>query len=293
MTDETGQVAAQFLFESFNSDDVPNILDVGANPVNEPPYAAMLEAGRCKVYGFEPHKGAFDELMANKGPNEHYFNSAVGDGNSHDLHIVKPSGLTSLLPLRPEGFSYLGHWMGALDNITKERVETVTLDSMDELPSIDVIKIDIQGGEKMVFEHGASKMADAVTVITEVRHSQLYEDEPMFGGLDQELRKQGLIFHKFYDNKPVVLNNSQFKRLNVGGNRNQLVDGDAVYICNLLEPEKVTSKQIRMLAMAAHEIFRSYDLTTRCLDILVERKEVEANTPERYVDNLPQHFRRD
>ncbi len=293
MTDDTGEIAAAYLFDALLTGEIPNIVDVGANPVNEPPYAKMLAAGRCNVYGFEPHQGAYEELLKNKGPNEYYFNTAVGDGKRHDLQIVKPSGFTSLLPLAAEGFDYLGHWTGAADSVTVETVETVKLDDVVDLPEIDLVKIDIQGGEKIVFQNGRNKMSQAVTVISEVRHSQLYHGEPMFGGLDTELRDQGLIFHKFYDNKPVVLNNSQFKRLNVGGNRNQLVDGDAVYICNLISPDDISSRQLRMLAMVSHEVFRSYDLTTRCLDLLVAREEVSPDAPEAYVDRLPAHFRRD
>lgn len=291
--DTTGENAAQFLFHILNQDSPLKIVDVGANPVNEPPYAAMLKDGRCEVYGFEPHPAAYDQLIAEKGPNEHYFNLAVGDGTQQQLYIIKPSGLTSTVPLEPKGFHYLGHWLGALDNITTVPVDTVRLDDVDELPDIDVLKIDIQGGEKLVFENARKKLANAAVVITEVRHSQLYKDEPMFGGLDLELRAQGLIFHKFMDNKPVVLNSSQFERLKVGGNRNQLVDGDAAYICNLLDPDSLSTAQIKSLAMAGHDIVRSYDLVARCLDLLVARDEVGETAPAQYVDHLPQHFRRD
>jgi len=291
--EDLGQVASDYLINVLKSETLPNILDVGANPVNEPPYLAMLQSGHCNIYGFEPHPGAFAELMENRGEHEFYFNDAVGDGKEHTLQITKPSGFTSLLNLSKKGFDYLGHHQGALDGIEEEPMGTVRLDDVEGLPRIDVVKIDIQGGENMVFENGHDALKDAVAIITEVRHSQLYEDEAMFGGLDRELRGQGFIFHKFLANKRVVLGNSQFKRLNVGPNRNQYIDGDAAYICNLLDPASISTDRIKLLAIVAHDLLRSYDLVTRCLDILVEREVVDADVPEKYVDALPAHHRRE
>ena len=58
-------------------------------------------------------------------------------------------------------------------------MKTVALDKIADLPAIDCVKIDIQGGEKIVFENARRVMANAVAVIVEVRWMQLYEGEPM------------------------------------------------------------------------------------------------------------------
>ena len=50
----------------------PNILDLGANPLDKPLYADLVESKFCNLCGFEPKKDAFDALVEQdlKGQNE-------------------------------------------------------------------------------------------------------------------------------------------------------------------------------------------------------------------------------
>ena len=46
------------------------VVDVGANPIEgDAPYKGLLQAGLCRVTGFEPQEAALAELKALKGPN--------------------------------------------------------------------------------------------------------------------------------------------------------------------------------------------------------------------------------
>lgn len=47
-------------------------------------------------------------------------------------------------------------------------VETVRLDDVPETASVDLLKIDIQGGELMVFQNAERRLADALVIQTEV-----------------------------------------------------------------------------------------------------------------------------
>lgn len=268
------------------------VVDVGANPLSPPPYAQLLKAGRCRIWGFEPNESAFNKLQESKGPCENYLPYAVGNGETGKFHSVHPSGLSSTLDLSKRGLSYLGHWENALDRVVTVDTTTRRLDDMGEVPKIDLLKIDIQGGELAVFKGGRRKLDNAVAIITEVRYSELYVNEPMFGGVDLELRDQGFIFHKFFGIKRMAIRSSQFDRLNVGANRNQSIDGDVMYICNMMEPERISSGQLKKLAILAHEVSRSFDLVARCLDLLVDRGEIPETSPSDYVDRLPAGFTR-
>ena len=46
------------------------VVDVGANPINEAPYAALLRMGGCHVTGFEPQADAFAALQKTITPDE-------------------------------------------------------------------------------------------------------------------------------------------------------------------------------------------------------------------------------
>jgi FkbM family methyltransferase len=48
-------------------------------------------------------------------------------------------------------------------------MKTTPLDKIDDVPQIDILKIDVQGSEYDIIKSGRAKMADAVAVQTEVR----------------------------------------------------------------------------------------------------------------------------
>ena len=166
------------------------IVDVGANPINEAPYSDLLRRGGCTVVGFEPQADAFDALLKTKTDAETYFPYAVGDGRQAKLKVFKSSGMTSIFEPYVEGLALLGQ--PGLAKVRKRIVfDTVALDAISDLPEFDLLKIDIQGGETLVFQGGERVMAACMVVIVELRYLRLYLGEPMMGGVDNELRRKG------------------------------------------------------------------------------------------------------
>ncbi|MCV2868326.1 FkbM family methyltransferase [Defluviimonas sp. WL0002] len=282
----------RYLFEVFDLQDRLRILDVGANPLSPPPYQQLAEEDLCDVFGFEPQRDAYDKLMETRRPNEQYYPHAVGDGNAHDLHISPNSGFTSLLPFYERGFLEFSIFPGAVNGLSKVNVATVRLDSLADLPQIDMLKIDIQGGEKLVIENGRQKLANAVVVIPEIRFSQLYEGEPMFAGVDAELRSQGFILHRFLFAKKALIGRRFRSQIAVRDNASHLVDGDAVYIRDLMRHELMSDDQIKKLALLADTVFKSFDLVLHCIDHLIRRGLLSEEHGHEYIRRLPGRFRK-
>lgn len=268
------------------------IVDVGANPLSDPPYRPLLDRGGCALWGFEPQAEAFAALERSKGPNETYFHHAVGDGARATLRVYRDSGLTSVFPANEAALGFLGRSEGNIRLVDTVEMDTVRIDDIEEIDAFELLKIDIQGGEVAVFEGAARKLQGAVAVIPEVRFYPLYEGEPMLGGVDQALRALGFQFHKFLFQKAKVLPSSQIGRLRRAHHRNQLIDGDAVYIRDLGRPEAVSDDDLKHLAILAASVFESHDLALHCLDHLVARGAVGAGLPEAYADALPEALRR-
>ena len=131
-------------------------------------------------------------------------------------------------------------------------------------------------------------MKECVVVVTEVRYLALYLDEPMFRGVDAELSEQGFTLHKFDFNKSIAIANSQAEKLRPRRTGDQLIDGDAVYIRDLKGIRGWTDFQVFSLAAFAGTVFGSNSLALHCLDELVRRDVVPADTPARYVPLLPE-----
>ncbi len=281
---------ALFLHQSLDLPRLTTIADVGANPINAPTYAALLGARACRVVGFEPQPSAFAELAGRSSPYETYFPVAIGDGRPAMLHVMRSSGMTSLLPPHEPGSALLGRpgWARVRETIA---LDTSTLDSLADLPEIDMLKMDIQGGEAMVLDGARRALSAAVCVIIELRYLRLYEHEPMMGGIDCQLREMGFALHKFMFNKGAMLANSQSDRLRERRIADQLIDGDAVYLRDLTRIAQFSDAQLGHLALLATATFDSPSLALLCLDTLVARGKADPGLPSAFVDHMPMHLR--
>jgi FkbM family methyltransferase len=272
-----------------NTKRLTEIVDVGANPIDGcPPYKQMLEQRLCHVTGFEPQEQALNNLLTKKGPNERYFPYVVADGETHTLNICRYSGMTSLLEPEPAALDLFDDLKINGQIIQKvHEVQTRRLDDIDEIEHIDLLKIDIQGGELHVFQSGQKKLSNAVTIQTEVSFIRLYKNQPTFGEIDIELRSRGFVIHclpsyKRFTISPFVARNPRYMY------SNQLVDADFVYIKDITRPDDIDDEQLKHLALIAHYCYGSFDLALRCIMLLEYRKSISHGAQQsylRWIDN--------
>jgi len=244
------------------------ILDIGANPINGCPYDALLASGHAEVWGFEPQEEAYLELQAKKGENETYLPHAIGDGRPGALHICTSDGFTSLLPPNPAALDYLGRWHKAMTVERKVAVTTRRLDDLDDLPRPDLLKIDVQGAEKMIFENGRDKLSAAVAIITEVAFVPIYQGQPLFHDQAAVLADYGFVLHKFRFLKAKAVHSALMSSIDWRRYQSQVIDGDAVLMRSLLDPATYSDEQLKHLAICADSVFDSPDLALKCLAIL-------------------------
>lgn len=259
------------------------VVDIGASPIDGvPPYKGLLDAGLCHVTGFEPQREQLARLQQTQGPNETYLPYVVGDGGEHSLQLCRSVGFTSLLEPDPASLALFEYYQPLGQVLTRERVQTRRLDDMSEIEGIDFLKIDIQGGELTVFQHGRSKLAQTVFIQTEVSFVTLYKDQPAWGEVDLELRAQGFIPHCFANIKrwpitPALIDGDPAKPLN------QLLEADVVYIRDVRTMESLSDEQLRHMAIIAHVCYSSRDLSLRCLTALQQRQVVPGDAVARYL----------
>ena len=131
------------------------IVDIGANPAGgNPPYKPMLDAGLCRVTGFEPHEESFAQLLRAKGSNERYLPFVIGDGGRHNLNIYWGSSMTSLHEIDPATLDLFPEFIPWTRLLHRVEVDTHRLDDIAEIETVDYLKIDAQGSELAVFQSG-------------------------------------------------------------------------------------------------------------------------------------------
>ena len=236
------------------------VVDIGANAIDcKPPYARMLEGGYANVVGFEPNREALAKLNAAKSDRESYLPHAIGDGRRRILRHCLAQGMSSLLEPNVailSLFPYFSEW-GTV--VGTEDVETVRLDDVPETASPDMLKIDIQGAELMVFENAVERLKTALVVHTEVEFLPMYIGQPLFSEVERFLRAQGFVLHKFdplvgRDFQPLISSRDPYT------GHSQLFWADAIFVRDFTRLERLDAEQLLRLAVILHDCYGSFDL---------------------------------
>ncbi len=271
------------LAEMLNIERPVEILDVGANPMGRSPvYQKLINDGLCKVTGFDPQRDTLEDLEATKSDHETYLPYALGDGGQHLLNVYRGSGLTSLLELRRQTVGFLRGLRRAAKLVDQVSFQTFRLDDLSEIKTIDLLKIDIQGSELIVMENAKQLLSTAVAIQAEVSFFPLYDNQPTFGEIDVFLRGLGFVPFNFVDIERRRINHP-WSSMMPDQKPGQMLDGDIIYLRDLSEPEKIDSTKLRMLSLLASGVFDQSDLVFRCLDVLVQRQELNRQDVDNYI----------
>jgi FkbM family methyltransferase len=273
------------LSELFTEEHQIDVLDVGASLGEKPPYQALFEAGRARIYGFEPDAGECDKLNAQYGAPHRFFPHFVGDGQAATFHETNWFQTGSLYePNTPLLEKFLN-----LAELTMPKaqhpVQTTRLDDVKDIANVDFFKMDIQGGELNVFKHASQVLSQALVIHTEVEFVELYKGQPMFADVDIFLRANGFQFHTFHSMgtrcfKPLIVNNDP----NIG--IRQALWADAIYVRDWMQLETVEEVKLRKYAIIAHDMLTSPDLAHVALSAL-DRK-TGSDFAARYLARLTQ-----
>lgn len=262
-------------------------MDVGASAIAETPvYKTLIEKGLGHLNAFEGDQRQINGIKNAYGTNATIFNDFLFDGSQQTLYVASaPSGMTSLLKPKTAALNFFNGFdsFGTVEKT--ETIQTKTLDSIQDLPSIDFLKMDIQGAELTVLKNGLHKLKDCIALQLEVSYICLYENQPTFGEVDVWLRAQGFVPHSFLDVKrwsiaPTVFNNN----FRIPGN--QLLESDIVYVKDPLNLQALSNKQLKIFATLSHFCFRSPDLCVFIFIELVKRGEIPQRAPEIYFEEL-------
>lgn len=259
------------------------VVDVGANPIDgETPYHPLLSRRICTVTGFEPQPNGLAFLNQRKSDLETYLPYVIGDGSAQTLHVTAMPGMTSLFE---PNFAVLDwfHGFSAWSEVKqKVPVQTRRLDDVAEITAIDMLKIDVQGAELMVFKGAEEKLKRAVAIHTEVCFLHLYKNQPLFGEIDLELRRLGLIPHHIHHiNRRTIL--PAYSEASPNSSLNQVLFADVIYIRDFTKAELMDDEQFKHLALVAHHCYKSHDLVIHCLSRLVERNAIASNAVDLFI----------
>jgi FkbM family methyltransferase len=240
-----------------------SIVDVGASSLSDEtePYAPLLRAGRARVTGFEPDTQALQKLRRQfpDAQTHRFLPHIVGDGEPAVFHETEWSLTSSLFEPNRRLLDHY-HRLGELvREKARHAVSTARLDDLLAPGQMDVLKIDVQGAERLVFDGAAQRLDECLVVWTEVEFVPLYRDQPLFGDIDARLRRHGLQFlcfaglaHRALASWPKAGARAPL--------RPQQLWSDAIYVPQPDRLATLSADAAARLALAAHHMLGAYDL---------------------------------
>ncbi|HEY6980684.1 FkbM family methyltransferase [Reyranella sp.] len=197
----------------FGRDTAIQIVDAGAQH-GQTTLQYLSAFPSCRVVALEPESGNHALAATTLAPfDERVELIRAGLSNvdgTADLRVTSHSGAHSLLEVGD-----MRYYDEPVTVLPAERIQTVTIDRLCQVRNIDfldILKMDIQGGELMALQ-GAQRMLSrgAIRLIAlEVLFQPLYRDQPTFWDLAAYLRQyeyalQGLYEPQLHARNPALL----------------------------------------------------------------------------------------
>ncbi len=255
------------LLDYFSQDVQFIILDIGAALTERAPYQFLVDAGRASVIGFEPNVEACERLNREYGAPHRFFPYFIGDGHPAVFHETNWGQTGSLYkPNTPliEKFQELAE---VATLIATHRVNTVRLDDLAQIAHVDLVKIDVQGGELAALTHASRILADTLLIQTEVAFVEGYVGQPMFADVDTFLRGAGFQFHAFK-----TFGGRRFKpltgNLDIDQSSSQWLWADALYVRDWMNLDSMDVAKLQKYAVLAHDYLSAFDLAHLVLQAL-------------------------
>jgi FkbM family methyltransferase len=206
--------------------DDPVIFDVGAN-YGEVTATYKRLFPRCRVFCFEPQAEFLAKLEQRFGGdlNVSVSGAAVGSKGGKALLNINAGRDTSSL-LRSDAAALPESYRTILRTEETREVELLAIDDFaasQGIARIDILKLDIQGGEYEALRGAERLLAEAKigVIYTEVFLVPMYITQPLFGDLCKYLGGYGYTFHFLYNQ---VLN----------GRSGKLLWADAIFVSSAL-----------------------------------------------------------
>lgn len=239
------------------------IIDVGALMIGNKSsdYQPLLKPGASKLIGFEPDEKECQKLNQSHTGDFLFLPYFIGDGSEQNFNLCSYKATSSLYDPNIKLLEKFQNMANLHQVVEKSTVKTKRLDDLSEVQGADYLKIDVQGAECDVFKGAEKLLSDIMVIHTEVEFIPLYIDQPLFADVDQILRKNGFLFHRFNRHamagrafKPLIVNN------NINIPVSQVLWADAIYVKNFMNYDNVSPEKLLKTAIILHDVYDSYDL---------------------------------
>ncbi|UCG79404.1 MAG: FkbM family methyltransferase [Nitrospirota bacterium] len=189
------------------------IFDVGAN-VGQTAIKYLAQFPAAQIFCFEPYPSSIKQLKSTFSGNDNIkiVETAIADTIGNKPFYVNDNTATNSLYPRPASLRRYYDKNAQYKETTAVKVDTLdNIAKMMNLSHIDILKLDIQGGELSALKGAESLIRkEAISLIyTEIKFIPHYEDAPLFNKIWDYLERYGYTIFGIYN--IVKANNGQIR----------------------------------------------------------------------------------
>jgi FkbM family methyltransferase len=182
------------------------VFDVGAN-IGQTTARMLSIFPHATIYGFEPFPDSFEKYKEKFWQNQKVIpiNQALSNKVGIETFFINKHHYTnSLLPALPRQDRLFHGNDDQLTNLNKIKIATISIDSFmkkNKINHIDLLKMDVQGGESLVLEGASStlKKHKISSIYLEVSFTPLYKNQVMFYSIYEFLHRNNFRLVKLFD----------------------------------------------------------------------------------------------
>lgn len=239
------------------------VLDNRAKLIQTGAVDEMVKTNAFSVLAFDPASEIKNPKVYEGHEHIQVFQHALlGDGQPTKLNACLEADLTSTLRPLPEE-SLPEHQRKGAKVLAQLPINTVALDSIDGLPSLDWLILDDRSDTITVLEHGKHVLQETLLIQARVAFHPTHEQQPSFAELQHWASHSGFRFYRFND----MAHRSMFDTVKRASQNqsSELQSADALFLPTPERLEAMTEIQQRKLAFILHVAFGAHDAAYRTI----------------------------
>ncbi|WP_162816417.1 tetratricopeptide repeat protein [Halomonas sp. BN3-1] len=247
------------------------VVDSGARLLKTGNPRALLDLDAFGVVAFDPASQVKKpEFLKTRDDVDLFAHACLGDGNPGELHATLNGQYSSLL--EPEAAECLPYTLAQpMRSLTRLPISTIALDSIEGLPTIDWLSLDLSGDTMAILENGEKVLENALLLQIQVPFQPLYQRQADFAQVSHWAHRHGFQFYRFNAVTPVPV---EEEASSLGAS--EWLYADALFVPSPARQAALEPNRLSRLAFVMHTVFQAKDLAWKLLK--------RAGLAERYLE---------
>lgn len=251
------------------------ILDNGGSLVRQRALAELRQLGTFGIVAFDPASQVENPAQYEGSDDIQVFShAALGNGKPATLYACLDPTLSSTLEPLSSG-QQRGESPEATKVIAKLPINTIALDSIEGLDSLDWLILDSLSDAATILEHGQRALRDALVIQVCIAFQPTHHRQPNLAEVQHWMARNGFRFYRF--------NNERYRSYlpeSVPGEKRQateLISADAIFLPSHERIASLGNDQTTKLAFLLHTIYGIKDMAYSLLE------QLDGKKSERYL----------